>query len=98
VRIMAGCTASGAALGAVVAVLTHFLSHTLPSSYTVGYWQYGDTTHVGDVVHLGSPPQVHPSWQPSLLIALLVGAVVGLAVGGLLHGAGIRIGRPLPPR
>jgi hypothetical protein len=81
----------GAALGALVAVVTHFLSHTLPSHYEVGFWQLGDT------VNVGSPPVVHPSWEPALVIAVGIGAAVGLGAGIAARRAGLRIGRPAPP-
>jgi hypothetical protein len=90
VRIVAACAVFGAAVGAIIAVTAHFLSHTLPTHYTVGFLQSGDT------VDLGSPPLVHPSWWPSLPIAIGLGAVIGLGAGFIAQRAGIRIARGTP--
>jgi hypothetical protein len=90
VRVVAACSVFGAALGAVIAIVAHFLSHTLPSHYTVGFIQDGNS------VDLGSPPQVHPSWWPSLPISIGVGVVIGLGIGFMAYRAGIRINRGAP--
>jgi hypothetical protein len=86
-----GCATLGAWLGAVVAVVAHFLSHTLPTHYTVGYAQ------VGNSVDLGSPPLIRPSWWPSLLVAILIGLVIGLGAGWAASRIGIQIGRTASP-
>jgi len=90
VRIVAGCAMAGTALGAIIAVVAHFLSHTLPTHYTVGFFKMGNS------VSLGSPPLIHPSWWPSLPLAVGVGVVIGLGVGFTAHHAGIRIERGTP--
>ena len=86
-------TGAGAALGAVVAVLTHFLSHTLPREYTIGVSQMGNRVSLQ-----AGPPLVHPSWWPTILVAVVVGAAVGLAVAVLAGRAGVRITRTTGPR
>lgn len=86
-KIVAWCAAVGGLWGAVVAVLVHFLSDTLPSHYAVGFVQMGNR------VSLGSPPLVHPSWWPSLPASVAVGVLVGACGGLAASRVGLRVSR-----
>lgn len=85
-KIVAACAAIGALLGTLVALVAHFMSHTLPRHYTVGYFQ------IGREVNVGSPPLVHPSWWPALPAAIAIGIVIGV-VGGLVIARHFRAAR-----
>jgi hypothetical protein len=74
-RIVAVFGVVGTGLGAVVAVLAHFMSHTLPSHYYVGFSQ------LGAEVQLGSPPLIHPSFLPVLPLSMAIGLVAGVVLG-----------------
>jgi hypothetical protein len=81
----------GGGLGAAVAVVAHFMSHTLPSTFVVVGVSDGRT---GSQT-LESPP-VHPSWLPVLPVAIGVGLVAGAALGLAAHRLGLRVVRRSP--
>jgi ribose/xylose/arabinose/galactoside ABC-type transport system permease subunit len=83
----------GATLGATVAILAHFLSHTLPSTYYVGGVTVEGSNRVDQTLQ---SPLVHPSWLPLLPAAIVIGAAVGAVVGALAHAAGVRVTRRRP--
>jgi uncharacterized membrane protein YeaQ/YmgE (transglycosylase-associated protein family) len=76
----------GATLGAIIAVLVHFLSQTLPGTYDVAGVRNAQT---GTQTLLS--PLVHPSWFPMLPSAIAIGAVVGAVVALMALRAGYTI-------
>jgi ribose/xylose/arabinose/galactoside ABC-type transport system permease subunit len=83
----------GAALGAVVAVVAHFMSDKLPHYYYVGTFT-SDGSSQAEV--LPGVPYVHPGWLPTLPLAMVVGLVIGAAAGVILDRAGIGYVRTRP--
>lgn len=73
----------GGAVGAVVAVLAHFLTRRPPQ----GYFAYAPLSE--------SIPLHHPSFWPVLPIGIASGVVIGLVIGALLSvsGTDIRVER-----
>jgi ribose/xylose/arabinose/galactoside ABC-type transport system permease subunit len=86
-RIVAALGVVGAGLGGVVALLAHFMSHTLPSHYYVGFSQAGAD------VELGSPPLVHPSFMPALPLAMATGLAIGAVLGVVAWRLNLRVAR-----
>jgi hypothetical protein len=98
VRITVLCAVIGGGLGALVAVVAHFMSHTLPTHYTVGFWQMSSGDSLDPEVNLGSPPLVHPSWWPSLPLAIGIGLLLGAALGVAAGRAGLSFSVKRTPR
>lgn len=82
--------ATGGVLGAAVALIAHFVSHTVASTYYVGM---SLPDGPGIATATSATPLVHPSWWPMLPAAVAIGLVVGSAVGLLGRSAGLRIVR-----
>jgi hypothetical protein len=87
-KTVSGVAVVGLVLGGLVAVISHFTSHTLPSTYYVAINQSGSASDQSV-----ASPLVHPSWWPVLPIALLVGLLAGLALGVLASRLNLRIVR-----
>jgi hypothetical protein len=82
--------AVGLALGALVAVVAHFASWTVPSTYYVGIVSPGDSGVAQ--AHLATP-LVHPPWSPLLPTSMAIGLLVGLVVWLVTRRAGLRLVR-----
>lgn len=80
----------GAALGAVVGVIAHFASRTVPHTFYVGVSR---PEGAGTAEATLGTPLVHPSWWPTLFVAVVVGLVLGAAVGLAFDRAGLRVVR-----
>jgi uncharacterized membrane protein YoaK (UPF0700 family) len=92
-KIAAILVVVGAALGAAVAVLTHFFSHTLPSTYYVGTYTTAGSNRVDQTLQ---SPLVHPSWLPVLPVSMIVGAVAGVLLSAITRTAGVQLTRHRP--
>jgi hypothetical protein len=80
-------------LGAVVAVVAHFLSHTVPPVYYITTLAgQGSDRQLASV----ATPFVHPSWWPSLPAAIGIGLLVGLFAAVAADRLGVRIHRATP--
>lgn len=76
----------GGLMGAAIAILAHFLSRTVPSTYYVGTMELGRQVNA-----TLATPLVHPSWWPMLPLVVGAGLVVGLVAGFVADRSGIRL-------
>ena len=88
VRSAVVLSASGVLLGALVAIVAHFASWTVPSTYYVGVAR---SLGAGEAEANVATPLVHPSWSPLLPIAMVVGLVIGLLAWIVVGRVGLRI-------
>lgn len=87
-KIVYALSVVGGLLGASVAVMAHFLSRTVPSTF------YLATDRVGRQVNATvETPLVHPSWWPSLPAAVGIGLLAGALLGLAANRAGVRLAR-----
>jgi hypothetical protein len=87
-KIVSALGVVGGLLGAVVALVAHFMSRTVPSTFYVGTAQIG--RRVDATLDM---PLVHPSWWPSLPVAVGIGVLIGLLLGSASLGTGVRLTR-----
>jgi hypothetical protein len=80
----------GGVLGSVVAVIAHFMSRTVASTYYVGV---SEPQGGGLATATSSTPLVHPSWWPMLPITVVVGLAVGAGAAWILRVSGFQVAR-----
>lgn len=81
----------GGFLGAIVGVIAHFASRTVPSTF--GITGYRALDQSDRFFQTFQTPLVHPSWWPSLYIAIAVGILIGAFIGFGLRHSGLRVVR-----
>jgi hypothetical protein len=91
-KAFAVLAAVGGALGAAVAVIAHFMTNTLPDSFTFAGVVGVDPT-TSDYAPIVTTPMIHPSWWPILPFAIAIGLVIDLVVGIVGYGSGLRLVR-----
>lgn len=89
-RLIGVMSAIGGAISAIVGVVAHFASRTVPSTFYVGTFGPDDGGRVSAT--LGTP-LVHPSWSPTLPVSIIVGLAVGAAVGLVMSRVGVEVVR-----